>query len=282
MLHKITGAKASMDILLEPKDDAIQVLVRLGLTRNQARVYISLVQSGVSTAKTISKASDVSREDIYRLMPMLQELGLVEKIIDTPSMYAGIPMQDAFNILMKSRKEETVDLHSKTQEIIQNFSNNNVRTAPEEDMHEFILLPGERAVIKRKQMIDTAQTSVDFIVSWNRFVLSHLTYNTNIGRALKKRVEIRIIIGQPENEKSVISLTKNWREKYPWFRVHWTSSNPEARFMLVDNRIILFAKSTATSFEEIPFLWSINQSLVSVMQNYFEILWLSSHEIKYK
>lgn len=263
-----------------PQEEAVRVLIRLGLTRNQAKVYFALVRSGVSSAKAISKASNVAREDIYRIIPVLQEMGLVEKIVDTISMYAATPMHDAFKILMKSRKQITIELQTKTQEIIHNFSNNNVRTTPEEETHEFILFPKERAIIKRKKMIDNAQKSIDVITSWERFTQSNVYCSTNLRNALKKGVEIRVIVGKPENEKSLLSLTQTCREKYLCFRVRWIPSIPGARLMLVDTQKLLFAESIIPSPEESPFLWSTNQSLVSVVKDYFEFTWHSSFEIK--
>jgi sugar-specific transcriptional regulator TrmB len=62
------------------QDEEVQTLTCLGLTLCQARVYLALARSGMSTAKTISKVSKVTREDIYRIMPTLQKLGLVENI----------------------------------------------------------------------------------------------------------------------------------------------------------------------------------------------------------
>jgi phosphatidylserine/phosphatidylglycerophosphate/cardiolipin synthase-like enzyme len=191
-------------------------------------------------------------------------------------------VQDAFKILMKNREQTTSELQAKTREIIQNFSNNNNHTTLEEEMHEFVLFPKERAIIRRKKMIDDAQKSIDFITSWENFTQSDVSYTTNLRNALKKSIEVRIIVGKTEDENLLVSETKSLREKYSTFRLHWIPSSPDARLMLVDNHKVLFAKSPATSFDDTPFLWSINQSLVSVVKNYFEIMWLSSFEPKNK
>jgi sugar-specific transcriptional regulator TrmB len=270
-----------LDTLSVPQEE-VQVLIHLGLTFSQARVYIALVRSGASAAKTISKASKVAREDIYRIMPKLQELGLVEKIIEAPSMYAAVPIRDAFTILMESRKQETSELQAKTKEIIQNFNNNNIGTTLEEEMHEFVLMPKERAVVKRKQMIDGAQKRIDFLTSWQRFTQSNVSYAASLRNALKKNVEIRFIVGKPQDEKSMLELVQPWREKYPCYNARWIPRTPHASLMLVDDQKVLFANSAATSLKETPFLWSINQSLVSVVQDYFEMMWTTSSEIKAK
>jgi len=261
-----------------PQEEGVQVLVRLGLTCSQARVYLALVRSGMSKAKTISKASKVAREDIYRIIPKLHELGLVEKIIDAPTMYMAIPIKDAFTILMKRRKQVTSELKAKTKGIIQYFNNNNIRTTLEEEEQEFVLMPTERAVVKRKQMIDGAQRRIDFITSWERFTQSNVSYAENLRNALKKNVEIRVIVGKPEDEKSMLELIQPWREKYHCYDARWIPGTPNARLMLVDNQKVLFAKSVATRSEESPFLWSVNHSLVSVVKDYFEIMWITSLE----
>ena len=113
-------------------------------------------------------------------------------------------MQEAFKILIKSRKQVTSDLQARTQTIIQNLNSNNFRTTAEEETQEFILFPIERAVTKRKKMIDNAQKSINFITSWEKFTQSDLSFAKDLGNALKKRVEIRVIVGKPEDEKSLL------------------------------------------------------------------------------
>ena len=271
-----------MNTLITSQEEAVQVLVRLGLTCNQAKVYLALVRSGMSTAKTISKASKVAREDIYRIIPALEDLGLVERIVDTTSMYSAIPIQDAFRNLIKNRKQTTSELQAKTREIIQDFNNCDLRTLSDEETNEFVLLPVERAIVKRKSMIDGAQKNIDSITSWEIFAQSNVSYMTSLRNAAKRTIEIRIIVGNVENEKSLLSLTQNWREKYSCFRIRWTPSRLNTRLMLVDNQKLLFAKFATTSSHKSPLLWSINQPLVSVVKDYFEIMWISSFETKAK
>ena len=268
-----------MDIILEPQEETVQVLIRLGLTCNQARVYVALVRLGMSTAKTMSKVSEVAREDIYRIIPKLQEVGLVEKRIDAPSVYAAIPIRDAFTILLKNRNQLTSELEAKTKELSRKFKKNKM-TSLEEETNEFILIPDERAVTKRKMMIDDAKKRLDFIVTWERLTLLNTLYVSNLRNALKRNVEVRIIVGKPKDEKSLIELTQVWREKYPFFRARWIPNLPEALFMLADEKKVLFAKLATTNLEEIPFLWSANQSLVSVVQGFFEKRWLTSSDIR--
>jgi CRP-like cAMP-binding protein len=79
---------------MELRDECVQTLTLLGLSFNQARVYIALAQSPMSNAQSISMVSKVAREHVYRTMNSLQKLGLVEKIITIPTKYKAIPIHD--------------------------------------------------------------------------------------------------------------------------------------------------------------------------------------------
>jgi DNA-binding IclR family transcriptional regulator len=53
----------------------------------KSKVYLTLATLGKADVKTIAKASNIARQEIYRIMPTLQKLGLTEKIITNPTMY---------------------------------------------------------------------------------------------------------------------------------------------------------------------------------------------------
>lgn len=58
-----------------------RVLVDLGLTPKQAKVYLALVRFGPLRVAGVSRNSQVARPDVYQTLDKLQQMGLVEKII---------------------------------------------------------------------------------------------------------------------------------------------------------------------------------------------------------
>jgi sugar-specific transcriptional regulator TrmB len=71
---------------LVPEKDDFDVLSELGLTKNQIKIYLSLLKLGTPTkAIRIFQVSGVPRQDVYRVLLELQQLGIVEKIISRPS-----------------------------------------------------------------------------------------------------------------------------------------------------------------------------------------------------
>jgi len=99
-------------------DAEIQILGSFGLTINEARVFLALTILGSSSVKEISKFSNVAREAVYRLLPKLQKLGLVEKEIDWPTRFSAITLDDAVTVLLGLRNKETSDLQEKAKVLL--------------------------------------------------------------------------------------------------------------------------------------------------------------------
>lgn len=105
-----------------PLEDYIKTLTRFGFTENQAKVYLTIVQLGLAPVGSISRISGVRREEVYRILPKLEQMGLVEKILSTPIKLKAIPLEDAFSILVRQRQDEVnrqlSDLASRAKEFL--------------------------------------------------------------------------------------------------------------------------------------------------------------------
>ena len=51
----------------------------LGLSPNQAKVYQTILKLGNVPVGLIAKSSSVRREDVYKVLPTLEKMGLIEK-----------------------------------------------------------------------------------------------------------------------------------------------------------------------------------------------------------
>ncbi len=58
-----------------------RVLERLGLTRNEAKVYLSLLKRGQTTAGVLVKESGLHRSRVYESLEMLSQKGLVGYVV---------------------------------------------------------------------------------------------------------------------------------------------------------------------------------------------------------
>ena len=90
-------------------DEDTVLLLGLGLSLNQARVYLAILQLQKTTAGQIAKFSKVRREDVYRTLPTLEKMGLIEKLLGKPSKIRATPISDALTFLVAEEKRNLMN-----------------------------------------------------------------------------------------------------------------------------------------------------------------------------
>ena len=265
-------------ITLASKDEGTQVLIDLGLNLSQARIYFALSQYGDSTAKKISKISQVAREHVYEVLPQLQDLGLVQKIICIPSRFRALPTQEGLSLLLQRRARKTHELQTKTMEIIRNRQNNNLEMVTWKKDNQFMLIPPKNAAINRRnKQIEAAQTSIDAIVTFKRLGPTAYTYQEVAKNALERGVKIRVITQKPENENERSEIIQDF-EKNPSFKLRYILNSPLAVVTIYDRKEMLVTTSALADLGESPALWSNNPSLLTIINDFFEIMWITAME----
>ena len=82
-----------------------ETLSSFGMTVKQAKVYLALVFLGTALVGDISKHSKVRREEVYRILPKLEKMGLIEKTLSTPVKLKATSVENALSLLIKIEEE---------------------------------------------------------------------------------------------------------------------------------------------------------------------------------
>jgi sugar-specific transcriptional regulator TrmB len=250
-------------------DDYIQRLMSLGLTLLQAKIYISLAKLKKAEIKKISKASNVARTDVYRVMPTLEKLGLAEKIIATPTVYKSTPTKEGLSLLLQKKKREYAELEKKTSALLSNFPDNVLQDLQEENS-QFIITSEMTLLIKmHKKLIRSAQTSIDIFVSSLKVLrLMLLDQHEGLKMATKKGVKIRVVTQKVEGELvqgKLKALAKN-----PFFELKCLSNSSLFKMVIFDRKDVTLCVSET---ELVPSLWSNNLIVVKLAEAFFESMW---------
>ncbi len=97
---------------------SIQVLMKLGLTRLQATIYLNLAKLEKADVKTIAEVSGVSRSGVYRVIPQLERLGLAQKIMAQQTMYKATPMDEGSELLLEKEEQKIIELQERAMRLI--------------------------------------------------------------------------------------------------------------------------------------------------------------------
>ena len=251
-------------------EEEIQLLGDLGLTLLQAKAYLALSRLGNATIKAISKTSNIARQDAYRIMPILQNQGLAERIISSPVLYKATPIKTGISMLLQRKTEKHAELQKKTIEILNNFRENNVKEAPQESDSEFAII-SERTLLfnELKNSIQATQTSIKVAGILSDANLYLGTFYKDWQRAMKRGVKIQVLTEKPEETPRIGRvLAKN-----PLFEVKYITTPLQVYILGINDMKEVYLNIAVPLGRGSRTLWSNNPSFVSTMAAYFEELW---------
>ena len=108
-------------------DDIATVFGYFGLNKTKARIYIALNVLGAATASEIASLSKIRREEVYRILPELEETGIVTSKLDAPRRFMATDPVTSVELLVKAKteamKRELDALKLKKDDLIYRLSN---------------------------------------------------------------------------------------------------------------------------------------------------------------
>ncbi len=254
----------------------IQTLNELGLSVLQAKAYLALTHFSSANVKTISKFSNVARSDLYRTLSALQELGLVEKIIESPLEFRAIPLDNGLRLLLKNKTKKHMLLRSKTLQLIRVFKKGSKIMSSEEQNFKFVLIPkGDYFLERIRAAIAQSNRQIDLLLSWKRFsVGADDAVTESFDEALSRNVKFRLIVEALEETIDADRMAHLCKETSNC-HFKFISHSPGYEFGIYDKKKAFVTVNPKADLGDSPALWSTNQSFVSLISDYFERLWFT-------
>jgi sugar-specific transcriptional regulator TrmB len=247
----------------------------LGFSPNQAKVYLALVALGSSSAKSVWKSSGVCREEVYRKLRELQEMGFVERIFVRPVRFRAIPLECVITTMLNRKSNEIAELKIKTEDLLHDFKKGKKRDKLKTDEPEIALIPGRESLLEEaKKDLESLKNSLDTINSWNKGINWMSAQYDYFLKALKRNVKIRFIIEKDEKIKFPRFVEK--LQENPLFQIKTVQVLPPAGICLYDEKTLLIDTSSKSSFLESPVIWTNNPGIIGMVQIYFETLWTNT------
>lgn len=262
-------------------NEEVDVLIRLGLTLNEARVFMALYCIENATAKAIAKVSGVAREIVYQIIPKLQKKGLVDEQVTSPKTFKPIPFDDALDILLQQRKEEDRNLFAKAKEVAKKQQQNKFHVKTD-DSQIAIIAPKKDDPKWKKDWV-SYKNGVDLIIPTSKYLQwPQFALEATIDEAIQKNSKIRII-----TEKETLDILDNPPAKY--FNTSLAEKlkkvieykfvdTAQVELVIFDKKIMYVSTQTEKQIKDMVWLRSNNGFLVQMANNYFDCLWSNSVE----
>jgi sugar-specific transcriptional regulator TrmB len=258
------------------------MLSSFGLTHNQAKVYLAIARLGIASVSQVSKVSKVRREDVYRIMPKLEKMGLIEKILGKPTKIRAISVEDALSFLIKREQDiankKVSALMFKKDKFLEHFKAYNMKPISEEP-HFALISQREGIINKELTMVKNAEREIDVITSRDKFLHIFTVYSEPFKEAIRRGVRVRMILNVTEHEDSILRIIEEYKSFRASLDLKYTD-HQSGHYVIMDYKEALVATSTEPTIGENPYLWTDDGNLVGLLQKNFEGIWHASVDVK--
>jgi sugar-specific transcriptional regulator TrmB len=257
---------------LESKNNYLSILTDLGLTIRQAEVYISIIKSKPPTVKIIAQNAKIERAEVYRVIPVLEKLGLIKKFLNKPIIYEAISIPEGLKVLLERDAKKHNEIRIKAKKVIEKFCLNTQEQPSNIDIRYF-LATGEAERRELIRILNTVQSNLDAIIYW-KSLQQVVSRNYELFKAaLDRGVKIRYITCIPKDIQ-ISLLVKNLQKGT--FEVKYAPSVPPNTVVLIDETEVDIVTPPNSYCSQITGLWSNNPLFVATIRDYFNLKWSSA------
>jgi len=255
-------------------EEEVQTLIEFGLTPLQAKVYIALINLENPTAKATAKLSKVARQEVYRITNELAEMGIVSRIITTPTKFQPLPLSQTVSFLLERKMKKTAELQAKASEMMKKAKE---RQATKEKNYEIREFPENGPWFKNIHRRFKTFKTFDLLTTFQRFSARMIHDEELYRKASKEGTKIRIIIEKPPQHGASIFPRINSLIKNPNFKIRYLLTSTHVIVIVMDQKEAALALSPSNPVGP-PYLCSDHPSFVHVVQRYFETIWNEATE----
>lgn len=253
------------------------LLGKLGLTRNQVRLFAILLREGPATISELAKRSGIHRANVYRIVSHLRKIGLIELLLGPVTRVRALGVGEALDILI-ARQEEQLDRIRSVK--------SHTRLGPSRPLMDYAMLPdrsqqifarlliGRHVYAHQEKLIRESTDEIIQVTSTKGFLLARNMglIDSMAAKARREGVKVRILTDITGRSRSMRSEIPNELEVR-----HSPDTLTMLRYFIADRKhLILKMASPPKVLDQSVALWSNSSDLIQGLYYEFETLWATS------
>ena len=152
-------------------DENTDLLLNLGLSLNQAKIYLTILKLEKTPVAKLAKFSKVRREDVYRNLPALEKMGLIERLLGKPAEVRATPISDALTFLVAEEESKFDKRLSGMRNTVQRLSIRDWKQPLPGEESIYILIGEKKAILaKTSELIKNSKKEVALIADKGRIL----------------------------------------------------------------------------------------------------------------
>ena len=165
------------------QDTIVANLTRLGLTKNEAKAYHSLVRIGRSSARVIAEDAGIPRSKVYETLSLLEKRGIIKRVSGSdPTLFDPAPVDAALDHL----EEKVRSSATSARKVLKGLQTLRGTEAKE---FAWAVQGMEQVIMGLRTAIESAQEYV-YIASASPILLSHLREAFSAAKSRNVKIEL--------------------------------------------------------------------------------------------
>jgi len=254
-------------------------LARFGLTKNQARIYTTLIASGVASTSEIASLSKVRREEVYRIIPELEKRGIIIRKLEKPRKFVAVQPETSIKILaqskLKNMKEEIDELQQEQAKLITELKTIVLSTKQEDCAIEAI---SQQDIVLEKLlgMTRKAKRKIDIITTTTNLRFVYMNYPREVLKRILKTARMRVITEKCELDTFSREILQPSKTTDNSVELRCLKKLPFSLFIVDDKEALWGTQPTQITDEKLQVYWANDSTQLSILQASFERLWQES------
>jgi len=263
---------------LQIQEDNVDLLTEIGFTKTQAKLYLSLIRTGKTNVKNLSKHVDIPRQEIYRALSELQEKGFVERILVNPLEYEATPLKETLERILNIKAEEYNRALNKTKQIQSQLGKDDNIEIEKENFIIKIIEGKDTIVNKYRSAHLNVCNSVFVCSTFQRWIQIGREIDETIQRVSDRGIEYRLVV-EKSNGDFCLPQEFSGLDLNEKFQIKTFKGRLEINAAIFDDNLASFSFYPSKSIAESPVVWTNHPSIIVCFKEYFEKLWRSAEKI---
>lgn len=258
------------------------MLQKLGLSKNEIRVYIFLARSKERKASEISEALSLHRTETYRILRDLEKIGLVSSVFEKPLKFIATSFEQAIGTLIEAKKLKIRQLEKNKAQLIKIWMSLPKPEVKQERKEVFQILEGEEQItLKANEIVQVARREIDIFATEED--ISRLYHSGFIDRLEKfaRKSNARLLTNDSPKSRFFVN-----KLDMPNVRYVRPDAKEISTFILADQEQLLFTiRKTNKGHSEngkrgkIAALWTNYDTFVKTLSRLFLELWKTEKKL---
>jgi len=248
-----------------------KTLCRLGLSRNEVKVFMHLARTGEHKASEISEALSLHRTETYRILRDLEKKGLVSSVFEKPLKFIATPFEKALDVLIETKKMRINLLERKKESLVNLWlSLPQLETEPERK-EVFQILEGEEQIsLKADEILNNVEKEIFiFISEYDIANFYHSGILDKLEKMSKKSVKVKLLTNYSPKSCFFIEKIKLKKAKYSISKV----DDELPTYILADDKQLLLLIRTNNGKKKVAALWTNYDAFIRALKALFLELW---------